>query len=266
VSAGRRTVTSLFADGHEGLEDPVRHAKPSTTAGYVERLGRRPEAVARRAAAVLEFLTDRLTASRVQRWHDGARSRGSPNPAARRPGRTEDASNRSQAVARWPRPAPVHRPGPRGAAGEHLLVVSHRPKARRLAPGGGRAVLGRHPLGRRGRETTRRRPHRGARLCAGVVPAKRSRSAWSTRSPWTWCRSCSVPARGTSARLTRGTCSMIEMCSSRTTECGTCGTGCAAEVTRRGRWFTRACTQPRIGDEERPEGCHPSNPFEHRRS
>jgi hypothetical protein len=62
VSAGRRTVTSLFVDGHEALEDIAPfdgHAKPSTTAGYVERLGRRPEAVARRAAAVLDVRTDR---------------------------------------------------------------------------------------------------------------------------------------------------------------------------------------------------------------
>jgi integrase len=56
--AGRRTVvTSLFVDGNEALEDIARfvgHAKPSTTAGYVKRLGRRPEAVARRAAKVLD--------------------------------------------------------------------------------------------------------------------------------------------------------------------------------------------------------------------
>jgi integrase len=56
--AGRRTVvTSLFVDGHEALEDIARfvgHAKPSTTAGYVKRLGRRPEAVARRAVEVLD--------------------------------------------------------------------------------------------------------------------------------------------------------------------------------------------------------------------
>ena len=56
--AGRRTVvTGLFVDGHEALEDIagfVGHAKPSTTAGYVKRLGRRPEAVARRAAEVLD--------------------------------------------------------------------------------------------------------------------------------------------------------------------------------------------------------------------
>jgi site-specific recombinase XerD len=56
--AGRRTVViSLFVDGHEALEDIARfvgHAKPSTTAGYVKRLGRRPETVARRAAEVLD--------------------------------------------------------------------------------------------------------------------------------------------------------------------------------------------------------------------
>jgi NAD(P)-dependent dehydrogenase (short-subunit alcohol dehydrogenase family) len=43
---GRRTVvTSLFVDGHEALEDIARFvgpAKPSTAAGYVKRLGRRP--------------------------------------------------------------------------------------------------------------------------------------------------------------------------------------------------------------------------------
>lgn len=56
--AGRRTVvTTLFVDGHEALEDIARfvgHAKPSTTAGYVRRLGRRPQDVAERAAAVLD--------------------------------------------------------------------------------------------------------------------------------------------------------------------------------------------------------------------
>ncbi|HEY7071547.1 MAG TPA: tyrosine-type recombinase/integrase, partial [Acidimicrobiales bacterium] len=56
--SGRRTVvTTLFVDGDEALEDIARfvgHAKPATTAGYVKRLGRRPETVARRAAAVLD--------------------------------------------------------------------------------------------------------------------------------------------------------------------------------------------------------------------
>ena len=56
--AGRRSVvTMLFVDGAESLEDIARfvgHAKPSTTAGYVRRLGRRPEAVARRAATILD--------------------------------------------------------------------------------------------------------------------------------------------------------------------------------------------------------------------
>jgi integrase len=56
--AGRRTVvTTLFVEGDEALEDIARfvgHAKPSTTAGYVKRLGRRPQVVAKRAAAVLD--------------------------------------------------------------------------------------------------------------------------------------------------------------------------------------------------------------------
>ena len=56
--AGRRTVvTTLFVDGDEALEDIahfVGHARPATTAGYVKRLGRRPQAVAKRAAAVLD--------------------------------------------------------------------------------------------------------------------------------------------------------------------------------------------------------------------
>lgn len=55
---GRRTVvTTLFVDGDEALEDIARfvgHARPATTAGYVKRLGRRPHAVAQRAAAVLD--------------------------------------------------------------------------------------------------------------------------------------------------------------------------------------------------------------------
>ena len=56
--AGRRSVvTSLFVEGGEALEDIARfvwHTKPSTTAGYVKRLGRRPETVARRAADILD--------------------------------------------------------------------------------------------------------------------------------------------------------------------------------------------------------------------
>jgi len=60
--AGRRTVvTTLFVDGDEALEDIARfvgHAKPATTAGYVKRLGRRPETVARRAGAVLDAQGD----------------------------------------------------------------------------------------------------------------------------------------------------------------------------------------------------------------
>jgi hypothetical protein len=45
----------------EALEDIARfvgHAKPATTACYVKRLGRRPEAVAKRATAILDGLCD----------------------------------------------------------------------------------------------------------------------------------------------------------------------------------------------------------------
>jgi integrase len=55
---GRRTVvTTLFVDGNQALEDIARfvgHARPATTAGYVKRLGRRPQAVAQRAASILD--------------------------------------------------------------------------------------------------------------------------------------------------------------------------------------------------------------------
>ena len=55
---GRRSVvTTLFVDGDEALEDIARfvgHVRPATTAGYVKRLGRRPHAVAQRAAAILD--------------------------------------------------------------------------------------------------------------------------------------------------------------------------------------------------------------------
>ncbi|HET8619274.1 MAG TPA: hypothetical protein VFM27_09965 [Acidimicrobiales bacterium] len=39
------------------MEDIARfvgHAKPSTTAGYVKRLGRRPQSMAERAATILD--------------------------------------------------------------------------------------------------------------------------------------------------------------------------------------------------------------------
>jgi len=53
--AGRRTVvTTLFVGGDEALEDIARFVGHATTAGYVRRLGRRPESVARRAAAILD--------------------------------------------------------------------------------------------------------------------------------------------------------------------------------------------------------------------
>jgi integrase len=62
---GRRTVvTSLYVDGGEALDDIARyvgHARASTTAGYVKRLGRRPESVAKRAAEVLDGQADEDT-------------------------------------------------------------------------------------------------------------------------------------------------------------------------------------------------------------
>jgi site-specific recombinase XerD len=55
---GRRSViTTLYVDGGEALEDIaqfVGHAKASTTAGYVKRLGRRPKSDPDRAAALLD--------------------------------------------------------------------------------------------------------------------------------------------------------------------------------------------------------------------
>jgi len=60
-TARRIVATTLFVDGGEALEDIARfvgHAKPPTTAGYVKRLGRRPEAVVKRAAAVLDAQAD----------------------------------------------------------------------------------------------------------------------------------------------------------------------------------------------------------------
>jgi len=55
---GRRSViTTLYAEGEEALEDIAKfvgHARSSTTAGYVQRLGRRPKSVADRAAGLLD--------------------------------------------------------------------------------------------------------------------------------------------------------------------------------------------------------------------
>ena len=55
---GRRSVvTSLYSEGEEALEDIAKfvgHARSSTTAAYVKRLGRRPKSVADRAAALLD--------------------------------------------------------------------------------------------------------------------------------------------------------------------------------------------------------------------
>lgn len=55
---GRRTVvTTLYVEGAEALDDIARfvgHAKTSTTAGYVKRLGQRPRTVAERARGMLD--------------------------------------------------------------------------------------------------------------------------------------------------------------------------------------------------------------------
>jgi integrase len=79
--AGRRTVvTTLFVDGGEVLEDIARfvgHSKPATTAGYVKRLGRRPEAVAKRAAAILDGPADDVVPQGSESPADFGSNRGS---------------------------------------------------------------------------------------------------------------------------------------------------------------------------------------------
>ena len=53
----RSVITRLCAEGEEALEDIAKfvgHARSSTTAGYVKRLGRRPRSVADRAAKPLD--------------------------------------------------------------------------------------------------------------------------------------------------------------------------------------------------------------------
>lgn len=56
--AGRRTViTALYADGGVDLADVARHvghSNPSTTAGYIRNLGKRPASTAQRAAELLD--------------------------------------------------------------------------------------------------------------------------------------------------------------------------------------------------------------------
>jgi integrase len=85
---GRRSVvTTLFVDGGEALEDIARfvgHAKPATTAGYVKRLGRRPESVAKRAAAVLDGRGDDDTTSGQgsESPADSGSNRGSYGPGS----------------------------------------------------------------------------------------------------------------------------------------------------------------------------------------
>ncbi len=86
---GRRTVvTTLLVDGDEALEDIARfvgHARPATTAGYVKRLGRRPHAMAQRAAAILDG-DDRATddtRTRVRNHPGDAGSNAGSNRGAR---------------------------------------------------------------------------------------------------------------------------------------------------------------------------------------
>jgi integrase len=103
---GRRSViTTLWVDGDEALEDIARyvgHAKGSTTAGYVKRLGRRPKAVAERAADVLDGQADadeRLGGVRNQSAETGSdagsngagqgRSRGDGDGSGSRSGRAQ---------------------------------------------------------------------------------------------------------------------------------------------------------------------------------
>jgi hypothetical protein len=80
---GRRTVvTTLLVDGNEGWRtSPASSAKPATTAGYVKRLDRRPEAVAKRAAAILDGQGDEHAKVRDHLGADGS-NRGSDTPAS----------------------------------------------------------------------------------------------------------------------------------------------------------------------------------------
>jgi integrase len=98
MHAGRRTVvTTLFVDGDEALEDIahfVGHARPATTAGYVKRLGRRPQTVAKRAAAVLDAQgdDDPESSGGVRNEPDGFGSNGGSN----RGGSASDRANRER--------------------------------------------------------------------------------------------------------------------------------------------------------------------------
>jgi hypothetical protein len=82
---GRRTVvTTLYVEGAEALDDIARfvgHAKTSTTAGYVKRLGQRPRTVADRARGVLDRQSE-AAASGVRNHPAGSGSdRGSDDPS-----------------------------------------------------------------------------------------------------------------------------------------------------------------------------------------
>jgi hypothetical protein len=77
-------------DGYESLEDIARfvgHARPATTAGYVKRLGRRPEAVAKRAAAILDGQA--AEDSPEVRNHPGANESDRGSDAPEPPGGTD---------------------------------------------------------------------------------------------------------------------------------------------------------------------------------
>lgn len=55
-----RPIVGSLRWRYEDIAHFVGHARPATTAGYVKRLGRRPQAVAKRAAAVLDGQGDEL--------------------------------------------------------------------------------------------------------------------------------------------------------------------------------------------------------------
>jgi integrase len=98
--AGRSSViTTLWVDGDEALEDIARyvgHAKPSTTAGYVKRLGRRPKTVAQRAADVLDGPNDRPGEVRNQSAESGSDA-GSNDAEQERSAEDGDGSDRRSA-------------------------------------------------------------------------------------------------------------------------------------------------------------------------
>jgi hypothetical protein len=118
---GRRTVvTTLFVDGDEALEDIARfvgHARSATTAGYVKRLGRRPQTVAQRAAAILDG---------DQADGQDAPGEGSESPRRRWEQRWEQppCTTRSGPRRRWPvGPAQTNNPGRSYTVRDHEVEV-----------------------------------------------------------------------------------------------------------------------------------------------